>query len=78
MRHFLPDDDHPLERMIRRVDRAAHDLNPYLFVVAIGLAALYLTSLLAVIDTTAITFARDNNYAAPSSQAAKSPAENSR
>jgi hypothetical protein len=49
MRGLLPRDAHSLGRKIRRLDRAAGALNPYLLALAIGLASVYFSCVLTLL-----------------------------
>ena len=55
MAHFVPHPRHSLERWLRRVDRAAGIINPFLLVLAIGLAVLNLVCLALLAPHLAIT-----------------------
>ena len=46
MAYHPPRPDHSLDRWLRRLDRAAYNINPVLTVLAIGLAVLNLTAIL--------------------------------
>ncbi len=48
MQPTSPRDDHRPKQLMRRLDRATSQLNPFLFAVAIGLVVLYVTCLIAL------------------------------
>ncbi len=55
MAHFVPHPRHSLERWLRGVDRAAGIINPFLLVLAIGLAVLNMTAIMLLAPRLAIT-----------------------
>ncbi|HEV2334065.1 MAG TPA: hypothetical protein VGS13_01075 [Stellaceae bacterium] len=55
MAHFVPHPRHSLERWLRRIDRAAGIINPFLLVLAIGLAVLNMTAIVLLAPHLAIT-----------------------
>jgi hypothetical protein len=49
IRPISPGGHHRPRRLMRRLDRATGQMNPYLFAVAIGLVVLYVTCLTALV-----------------------------
>jgi hypothetical protein len=48
MQPTSPQDDHRPKQLMRRLDRATRQINPFLFAVAVGLVVLYVTCLIAL------------------------------
>jgi hypothetical protein len=48
MQRLSPRDDRPAERLIRRLDRAAGEINPILIVLMVGLLILNLTRIVSL------------------------------
>ena len=48
MLRLSPESCHRAKRVVRRLDRATGEINPFLFAVAIGMVVLYVTCLFAL------------------------------
>jgi hypothetical protein len=73
MQHFFSRRNPLREPLLRRLDRAAGQLNPFLMVIAIGLAVLVGSCLIALLDTGSLAVNRrgpGSMIAAPATAAA--------
>jgi hypothetical protein len=66
MRRQPPRDTRAFEQKLRLLDRIAGEINPYLFMVALGLAALYFACLFMLVTTSQLRSAHP--VAAPTAQ----------
>jgi hypothetical protein len=66
MRRHPPRNTRSIEQKLRLLDRIAGEINPYLFMVALGLAALYFACLFMLVSTSALRAAHP--AAAPAAQ----------
>ena len=48
MLRLSPENYHPAKRLVRRLDYATGEINPFLFAVAIGLVVLYISCLVTL------------------------------
>ncbi len=58
MQQLFPRRNRFREPLLRRIDRAAGQINPFLMVVAIGLAVLDASCLIALLDTGSLAISR--------------------
>ena len=49
MLRLSPENYHRAKRVVRRLDHATAEINPFLFAVAIGLVVLYISCLVALV-----------------------------
>lgn len=68
MQRLLPRDPARYERLMRRLDQAAEQINPFLVVIAIGLLILDASCLVSLLDT-GILAAHQGGAAAPAASA---------
>jgi len=69
MAQLFPQDDHSPDRWLRRLDRAAGSMNPFLTMLVLGLVVLNLTSLALLAARLPITHGPPAHTACPVSPA---------